>query len=96
MNDDDIFADDGIESRDPYWYEDINVKLCGRCYEDVDQLYPAKCEPTLGSDVPIGMYHCPDCGAMVLAGLPHPELCIRCVEHKHPSYDIIEGEYDER
>lgn len=21
---------------------------------------------------PIGMYHCPDCGAMVLAGVPHP------------------------
>ena len=21
---------------------------------------------------PIGMYHCPDCGAMVLAGYPHP------------------------
>jgi len=22
---------------------------------------------------PIGMYHCPDCGAMVLAGYPHPD-----------------------
>ena len=21
---------------------------------------------------PIGMFHCPECGAMVLAGLPHP------------------------
>ena len=22
---------------------------------------------------PIGMYHCPDCGEMVLAGMAHPE-----------------------
>jgi len=21
---------------------------------------------------PLGMYHCPDCGAMVVAGVPHP------------------------
>lgn len=21
---------------------------------------------------PIGMYHCPECGEMVIAGLPHP------------------------
>jgi hypothetical protein len=23
---------------------------------------------------PVGMYHCPDCGLMVLAGLGHPEI----------------------
>jgi hypothetical protein len=22
---------------------------------------------------PIGMYHCPECGKMVLAGMPHPD-----------------------
>lgn len=22
---------------------------------------------------PIGMYHCPECGEMVIAGFPHPE-----------------------
>lgn len=25
-----------------------------------------------GTFGPIGMYHCPDCGIMVLAGFPHP------------------------
>lgn len=28
-------------------------------------------EPQQMKDVPIGMYHCPYCGAMVIAGLPH-------------------------
>jgi hypothetical protein len=23
--------------------------------------------------VPLGMYHCPYCGTMVIAGLPHPD-----------------------
>ena len=75
---------------DAEWFNDPNLKICGRCYDFVDDLYPAKCEPTLGINVPIGMYHCPDCGAMVLAGLPHPRLCIRCVEHKHPNFDRME------
>ena len=25
-------------------------------------------------DAPIGMFHCPECGEMVVAGLPHPEF----------------------
>ena len=25
----------------------------------------------IGSDVPLGMFHCPICGNMVIAGLPH-------------------------
>jgi hypothetical protein len=24
------------------------------------------------SSIPLGMFHCPACGEMVLAGLPHP------------------------
>ena len=24
-------------------------------------------------DSPIGMFHCPECGEMVVAGLPHPD-----------------------
>ena len=24
-------------------------------------------------DAPIGMFHCPECGEMVVAGLPHPD-----------------------
>jgi len=32
---------------------------------------PEKPEKLLG--LPIGMYHCPYCGMMVIAGLPHPK-----------------------
>ena len=24
-------------------------------------------------DAPIGMFHCPECGEMVVAGMPHPD-----------------------
>jgi hypothetical protein len=24
-------------------------------------------------NVPLGMFHCPNCGQMVVAGLPHPD-----------------------
>jgi hypothetical protein len=32
-------------------------------------------DPTAGiyKDAPIGMFHCPECGEMVVAGLPHPD-----------------------
>lgn len=26
-------------------------------------------------DQPIGMYHCPECGEMVVAGMEHPDYC---------------------
>ena len=29
-------------------------------------------DPIIYQGLPMGMYHCPYCGAMVLAGLPHP------------------------
>lgn len=29
-------------------------------------------DPEIYKDVPLGMFHCPECGEMVLAGLPHP------------------------
>ncbi len=34
-----------------------------------------KCEfdPTKFKNMPLGMFHCPECGEMVLAGLPHPD-----------------------
>ena len=64
-------------------------KMCGRCYDEVAELFPANCaeKPEKLAGAPIGMYHCPDCGAMVLAGLPHFELCKRCIERKHPEFD---------
>lgn len=27
-------------------------------------------------DAPIGMFHCPLCGEMVLAGMPHPDYSV--------------------
>jgi len=30
-------------------------------------------DPKIYKGMPIGMYHCPECGEMVLAGLDHPE-----------------------
>ena len=34
-----------------------------------------KCDfdPMIYKDEPIGMFHCPQCGEMVLAGVPHPD-----------------------
>jgi len=63
--------------------------LCGRCYEEVKSVEKANClekpEDLIG--LPLGQYHCPDCGAMVCAGLPHPLMCKRCNERKHPAFD---------
>lgn len=30
-------------------------------------------DPQQMVDVPMGMYHCPYCGSMVVAGIPHPD-----------------------
>lgn len=54
---------------------------CGKCYKDNVELSSPSCAEkpeTIGSAVPMGMYHCPDCGAMLLAGLQHPDLCKDC------------------
>ena len=29
-------------------------------------------DPTELADAPIGQFHCPECGEMVIAGMPHP------------------------
>jgi len=64
-------------------------RLCGRCYDDMVKLFPANCEERPENvHGAIGMYHCPDCGAMVLAGLPHPDLCARCLAREHPQFDL--------
>ena len=63
--------------------------MCGRCYDQVDILYQPICaeKPERLSGQPIGQYHCPDCGAMVLAGLKHPLVCARCRDLNHPGFD---------
>lgn len=65
------------------------MKMCGRCYDEVDELFPANCaEKPEAVSGPIGMYHCPDCGGMVMAGMEHLRLCKRCLDRKHPAFDV--------
>ncbi len=58
--------------------------LCSRCYDYVDEIFPTNCEEKpedlLGEA--LGMYHCPDCGMMVLAGITHPDMCIDCLNRE--------------
>jgi hypothetical protein len=34
---------------------------------------PCPYDPRELAGAPIGMFHCPECGEMVLAGCPHPD-----------------------
>jgi len=77
----------------------INIEkpMCGRCYDEVDEIFPPNCDerPELYINFPIGMCHCPDCGAMLVAGCKHPYLCKKCLERKHPAFDKIEKDKNE-
>jgi hypothetical protein len=66
-----------------------NVGMCARCYDENVKLFTTNCaeDPVKLLGAPIGMYHCPECGAMLLAGNPHFELCKLCNERKHPAID---------
>ena len=68
-------------------------RMCGRCYEEVDELFEAPCreKPEELEGAPLGQYHCPYCGAMVIAGCPHPKLCMRCRDLRHPGFDKPDG-----
>lgn len=81
----------GDENEGPLDWPD--EPLCARCY-DLGPLYEANCteKPERLIGVPLGQYHCPDCGAMVLAGLPHPWLCKLCLDRRHPGYDTPDVE----
>lgn len=41
-------------------------------------------DPTAYAGLPIGMFHCPQCGEMVIAGMEHPD------------YSLLEDEQDEQ
>ena len=68
------------------------MDMCGRCYEVVSKVFTANCseKPELLKGQPLGQYHCPDCGAMIIAGIKHPPMCKKCIDRKHPMFD--EGE----
>ena len=63
--------------------------MCGRCYADNVPLFPAKCAERPELHTNLGMYHCPDCGAMLMGGLPHFDMCQLCIDRHHPSYDAF-------
>lgn len=59
--------------------------FCGMCLKDVptkDDLVESPCthQPELLKEVPFGQYHCPECGMMVVAGMPHSTICKECAE----------------
>ena len=70
-------------------FEVSPAACCGRCYAEGVELHDPLCqekpEERLGE--PLGMYHCPDCGAMLLAGIPHPPVCALCQGKRHPELD---------
>lgn len=72
-------------------FYDPTGPICGRCYDETPELFPANCaeKPELLLGAPIGQYHCPGCGAMVMAGIPHPPLCKRCIDRKHRGFDAV-------
>jgi hypothetical protein len=61
--------------------------MCCRCFDEEIELVKAPCEEDPTIPAPIGMYHCPDCGAMLLAGSPHPSVCEPCSKLEHPRFD---------
>ena len=63
-------------SDEPHHYPE---RECCACYGDKPAT-DARCKekPELRVREPIGMYHCPECGAMVVAGFHHPPLCEDC------------------
>lgn len=57
----------------------MTIGMCGICYNDEVELFPSVCkEKPETVHGPIGMYHCPDCGTMVLASFEHPSICAIC------------------
>jgi hypothetical protein len=59
--------------------------MCVCCFDEVAELRDSGCNenPEDLHKAPIGMYHCPECGVMLIAGMPHPRLCVECVEKNH-------------
>lgn len=67
----------------PVFWRDIPPSAAARlCLPDPDiigphnelgEVCPWPWEPQQLLGVPLGMYHCPFCEAMVVAGVPHPD-----------------------
>lgn len=51
-------------------------------------------DPAEMAGAPIGMFHCPECGEMVIAGMPHPIYDILDLSEEDPLNDAPSGECD--
>lgn len=65
-------------------------------YEGKKRL-PCPEDPRKFKGQPLGMYHCPDCGMMVIAGMKHGTPHATVEEQEHLSYplDHYEVEYEQ-
>lgn len=62
--------------------------ICCRCLDEVDELVRPLCASAREHPgIPMGQYHCPDCGAMCVAGVPHGFVCRPCRDQQHPRFD---------
>ena len=64
-----------------HWYVHDYGRICGRCYDAATELFTSGCleKPESLAGQPLGQYHCPDCGAMVVAGA----RCVRSRQSLH-------------
>ena len=62
----------------------VTIGMCGFCYDDNVEIFDPVCaeKPEKLLYTTIGMYHCPDCGIMLIAGLKHPQLCKHCMNEE--------------
>ena len=51
---------------------------CGKCLKE-GPLFYAPCPNPMRTRASVGMYHCPECSIMVVAGTKHPMLCEECI-----------------
>ena len=63
------------------------MSICGRCYDEDIEVFKPNCHEDPMKIIGCGQYHCPECGAMLLSGLPHPDMCQKCIRRQHPGFD---------
>jgi hypothetical protein len=79
---------DGEYYEDEENYEEFIGKImCGMCYDFTDILYPTKCVLDESLDES-GMYHCPDCGMMLIGKCGHPGVCEKCYNMLYNFSDV--------
>jgi NMD protein affecting ribosome stability and mRNA decay len=58
--------------------EDLETITCPNCFRLTGDLVKLPCKDPCNTPAAIGMHHCPDCGMMIMAGLPHFDVCYDC------------------